>query len=347
MPRSSSAEPTPKQSKRKGTRSVSTLTPTQLARKRANDREAQRAIRARTKEHIERLERELADLKSSQNRDRTVQELLRRNKALEEELARLREHMGITVTSSPYSAPAVYDDNLSSGSGTVNSPRMSPLPSGDYAQLPEYGQTYGALSNGCETWASSVTNPVLSSVSSPSSPGNCDDYNATYIPTSVPATMMPAGPRVGGMDTKEIKMEYDELDNNGMLVFGLAVQLCHPCPRHMFNNKPTTSSTSITSTSTTNPHIRNNTRSLHTSEQTNGTCTPCSIRGSLISEVPAPHAYRDDAALQQISAAGGHRLFDHVANMSEAKPEDIQPANQQEHVLGATPRTDTNETNHF
>jgi len=111
---------------------------------------------------------------------------------------------------------SVYDDNLSSGSGTVNSPRMSPLPSGDYAQLPEYSQAYGALSNGCETWASSVTNPVLSSVSSPSSPGNCDDYSATYIPTSVPATMMPAGPRVGGMDTKEIKMEYDELDNNGV-----------------------------------------------------------------------------------------------------------------------------------
>jgi hypothetical protein len=83
---------------------VSTLTPSQLARKRANDREAQRAIRARTKEHIERLERELEDLKSKQSRDHTVQELLRRNKALEDELLKLKESMGIP-TGRPYSAP--------------------------------------------------------------------------------------------------------------------------------------------------------------------------------------------------------------------------------------------------
>lgn len=78
-----------------GTRSVSTLTPSQLARKRANDREAQRAIRARTKEHIERLEREIEELKSRYSRDETVQELLRRNKALEQELATLREAHGL------------------------------------------------------------------------------------------------------------------------------------------------------------------------------------------------------------------------------------------------------------
>ena len=47
-----------------GTRSVSSLTPAQLERKRANDREAQRAIRARTKHHIDRLEKELADCKA-------------------------------------------------------------------------------------------------------------------------------------------------------------------------------------------------------------------------------------------------------------------------------------------
>jgi predicted RNase H-like nuclease (RuvC/YqgF family) len=111
MVRSSSAEPVAKP-KRKGTRSVSTLTPSQLARKRANDREAQRAIRARTKEHIDRLERELEDLKSKQNRDQTVQELLRRNKALEEELARLKENMGVSMTSSPYSTPGMLPPYL-------------------------------------------------------------------------------------------------------------------------------------------------------------------------------------------------------------------------------------------
>lgn len=52
------------QASRAGARSVSKLTPEQLARKRANDREAQRAIRQRTKEHIDNLEREIQELKS-------------------------------------------------------------------------------------------------------------------------------------------------------------------------------------------------------------------------------------------------------------------------------------------
>lgn len=74
---------------------MSTLTPSQLARKRANDREAQRAIRARTKEHIENLEREIDELRSQQNSDQRVRELLGRNRALEEEVRRLRESLGI------------------------------------------------------------------------------------------------------------------------------------------------------------------------------------------------------------------------------------------------------------
>jgi len=75
-----------------GTRSVSTLTPTQLARKRANDREAQRAIRARTKEHIERLERELSEYKTKQTDD-AFQKLIKRNKELEHELSVLRQEL--------------------------------------------------------------------------------------------------------------------------------------------------------------------------------------------------------------------------------------------------------------
>ncbi|KAL6820162.1 hypothetical protein J3E69DRAFT_357570 [Trichoderma sp. SZMC 28015] len=234
MPRSSSGEPT-KPSKRKGTRSVSTLTPSQLARKRANDREAQRAIRARTKEHIERLERELAELKGVQSRDRKVQELLRRNKFLEQEIARLREHMGYTATDSSYSSnsagtpgtmpnsahdlyfgpltpgPSVYDDNLSSGSGAVPSPRVSPLPSSDFNQIPDYAQqSYGHITGaGGEAWPASVApNPVLGNISSPSSPAHGEEYNAAYIPTSVPS-MIPA-------TLKDIKQDYDEMDHGSM-----------------------------------------------------------------------------------------------------------------------------------
>lgn len=216
MVRSSSAEPA-KSSKRKGTRSVSTLTPSQLARKRANDREAQRAIRARTKEHIDRLERELEDLKSKQSRDQTVQELLRRNQALEEELMRLKENMGVSMTSSPYSAP-VYDDNLSTGSGAIPSPRGSPFPSGDYSPIPDYGQQYVPLPNNCESWASTVPCPVPSNVSSPSS--SADDYSAGYIPTSVPTSLMPSNNTssssisVGHAHKDVIKMEYEDVDSH-------------------------------------------------------------------------------------------------------------------------------------
>lgn len=47
-------------------RGVANLTPEQLARKRANDRQAQRAIRERTKAQIEALERKVRELSSQQ-----------------------------------------------------------------------------------------------------------------------------------------------------------------------------------------------------------------------------------------------------------------------------------------
>jgi hypothetical protein len=219
-----------------GTRSVSTLTPSQLARKRANDREAQRAIRARTKEHIERLERELEELKSNQSRDKTVQELLRRNKVLEEELFRIKETVGVSMTSSPYQSAgktwetdslcqlaiadtlSVYDDNLSSGSGAVHSPRSSPFPQTDYNHLPaEYSpQSYVPMPN-CEPWSSQV---VSSTVSSPtSSSANPDDYNAAYIPTSVPASMLPSNnsssSNITLSSTKSVKAEFEDVASNG------------------------------------------------------------------------------------------------------------------------------------
>lgn len=183
-----------------GTRSVSTLTPSQLARKRANDREAQRAIRARTKEHIERLEHELEELRSHQNRDRTLQDLLRRNKALEDELSRLRESMGMSMASSPYSAPAPYDEQQQHAPGTIPSPRMSPLAASvDYNPLPDYGQHYVPMSgSNVDSWAANVPSHIGSSVSSPSS--SADDYVSGYIPTSVPTSMMPTSNSLESLD---------------------------------------------------------------------------------------------------------------------------------------------------
>jgi hypothetical protein len=86
---------------RAGTRSVTTLTAAQLERKRANDREAQRAIRQRTKDHIESLERRIAELSSQQDvgSSSRISELLRRNEELENENAVLRTRLSHALTS--------------------------------------------------------------------------------------------------------------------------------------------------------------------------------------------------------------------------------------------------------
>jgi regulator of replication initiation timing len=81
---------------RAGTRSVTTLTAAQLERKRANDREAQRAIRQRTKDHIESLERRIAELTSNHDNQRLL-EVMQRNDQLEQENAMLRDRLNHTL----------------------------------------------------------------------------------------------------------------------------------------------------------------------------------------------------------------------------------------------------------
>ncbi|KAJ4176434.1 hypothetical protein NW759_017042 [Fusarium solani] len=244
MTRSSSAEPA--KPKRKRTRGVSTLTPSQLARKRAKDRETQRAIRARTKEHIEQLERELEELKSKQSGDQTIQELLRRNKALGEELMRLKENMGVTMTSSPYSAPGLTPrqlslpnellststiyDNLSTGSDAIPNPRGSPFP-GDSDSLPHYSQQYVPPPNNCESWASTVSCPVPSNVLSPSS--SADDYNAGHISINVPTPILPSNntssSSISAVCHKGVvKMQYDDVGHHGTIPQGLPLPDARP-----------------------------------------------------------------------------------------------------------------------
>ncbi|KAI5290796.1 hypothetical protein KEM54_000424 [Ascosphaera aggregata] len=74
-----------KKRKAGSSRGVANLTAAQLARKRANDREAQRAIRRRTKEQIEKLESKVKELSAQQ----PIQELTR---ALSERDAALAEN---------------------------------------------------------------------------------------------------------------------------------------------------------------------------------------------------------------------------------------------------------------
>ena len=82
---------TKKRASRAGTRSVSTLSAAQLERKRANDREAQRAIRQRTKDHIDGLENTISELRRSQEvSEKTTHSTRLRNRELEEENSYMR-----------------------------------------------------------------------------------------------------------------------------------------------------------------------------------------------------------------------------------------------------------------
>jgi chromosome segregation ATPase len=83
-------------------------------RKRANDREAQRSIRQRTKNHIEELERRIQDL-SGEHDDKNIEELQRRNAELEQELRQLKEVLGRS------------DNNLGSSASSASSPDLTPL----------------------------------------------------------------------------------------------------------------------------------------------------------------------------------------------------------------------------
>ncbi|KAH7370239.1 hypothetical protein BKA65DRAFT_13230 [Rhexocercosporidium sp. MPI-PUGE-AT-0058] len=78
-----------KKGSRGGKRSVKYLSKAQLARKRANDREAQRNIRQRTKEHIETLEKKVKELEAG-GRSSSIETVLKRNQELESDIERLR-----------------------------------------------------------------------------------------------------------------------------------------------------------------------------------------------------------------------------------------------------------------
>jgi myosin heavy subunit len=75
---------------RVGTRSVNTLSEAQLERKRANDREAQRIIRKRTREHIETLERQVAELGDQKEQ---LSKALQHNSELEAQIAALQRQI--------------------------------------------------------------------------------------------------------------------------------------------------------------------------------------------------------------------------------------------------------------
>jgi len=75
-----------------GSRGIANLTPEQLTKKRANDREAQRAIRERTKHQIETLENRIRELQCQQPYQE-LQYVLRQKEALETENAEIKTRL--------------------------------------------------------------------------------------------------------------------------------------------------------------------------------------------------------------------------------------------------------------
>lgn len=92
--------PPPLNKKRKSpaplSRGVASLTPEQLAKKRANDREAQRAIRERTKNHIDRLQKRI-DVLTSQKPYLELQEVLRQKQAIQDENDEIKKRLSSVI----------------------------------------------------------------------------------------------------------------------------------------------------------------------------------------------------------------------------------------------------------
>ena len=96
----SSASDGPSKKRRTSTtapRGVANLTPDQLAKKRANDREAQRAIRERTKIQIESLEQKIRDL-TNQQPHQELQSILRQKQVVEAENQNIKRKLNAALS---------------------------------------------------------------------------------------------------------------------------------------------------------------------------------------------------------------------------------------------------------
>ncbi|KAE8380660.1 hypothetical protein BDV26DRAFT_128212 [Aspergillus bertholletiae] len=155
-----------KRESRAGTRKVTSLSVEQLERKRANDREAQRTIRQRTKEHIERLERQVAELKEKgEQYDHVVQ----RNSDLENEIRALKQQLALERSGQAYSG--VVEGSYSNPSGPVLPSQLTePLSVNPVSRTPS------ALSTSSQT---SVA-PAWQQYGSTESPPICEPSDADY-----------------------------------------------------------------------------------------------------------------------------------------------------------------------
>jgi TolA-binding protein len=180
---------------RSGTRKVSTLSTEQLERKRANDREAQRSIRLRTKEHIEQLEAQVSAYQSQIDemrlRTERFDEVMQRNTMLKDEVDRLKQQLS-SLTGRPEFEP----DN--------NEP-MGPFPNGWSMEDPLNNAspsipTTGTLLSPHFTATSNPRTPSALSASSRAS--HQHDWHQQYPPTRSPSVGEASNPEYpNGMES--------------------------------------------------------------------------------------------------------------------------------------------------
>ncbi|GFF39074.1 probable GTP cyclohydrolase-2 [Aspergillus udagawae] len=164
-------------------RGVANLTPEQLAKKRANDRQAQRAIRERTKSHIESLEQRVREL-SSQKPFLDLQAALKRNEAIQAENRDLKHGLK-AVMDIIQPLVAKQDPNLPppppphaaappSSCQPLNTP-FNPLQYAETHHFTSTGQryesSYTASTSGAETPTSTHSAPTMSAHRQDSSNG--------------------------------------------------------------------------------------------------------------------------------------------------------------------------------
>ena len=86
----------PTEERRASARGVANLTPEQLAKKRANDREAQRSIRQRTKNQMEGYERRIREL-TSQQPYQELQQVIRQKEMVEQENLDIKKRLSQVI----------------------------------------------------------------------------------------------------------------------------------------------------------------------------------------------------------------------------------------------------------
>ncbi|KAI1105038.1 hypothetical protein F4804DRAFT_305321 [Jackrogersella minutella] len=119
-------------------RGVANLTPAQLSKKRANDREAQRAIRERTKTQIETLENRIREL-TSQKPYQELQAVIRAKEAVEAENAEIKSRLAAIIS---MIQPMLSNQQVEGAYNT--SPYSNPTPIQATQRSPSLTTTYNA-----------------------------------------------------------------------------------------------------------------------------------------------------------------------------------------------------------